>query len=256
MTIADVQKSVKSKSNNLETLLSKSKDKKQISFLKYLIKEEQKLQQQKHKEYLKSVSSKFKMSSAKYVFLQEKAKRILADFHTGHSMGCYRNLRIGESNFVSNHKLYEYSPSCTWRPTYGQIFINLTKKELIDIENIEGVWTIKLKDNKCIILSHVGRKNTYYVKKENCFIVGSSHGDTLEEATMLENKKIMTRINLMQDNRRFVSAEMVHNETGACWVGINAFCQRVNINPDYGYNLGYLKSLNDRIANNYLNRVK
>lgn len=259
MTIQDVQKTVKSKSNNLETLLLRAKNRKQISFLKSLIKTENKEVCLKRKAILKETAAKYKMTVAKYQGLHAKAMLILTAFHTMHSMGCYRSMYLklngNTLKFASNNDLQNYAKSCKFKPTYGDISFTITTRELERIENIEGVWTVKLADNKAFWLEQQGKKQGAFINYVHGYCVGRSHGLTLEEATEIENVKISTQINLMQDNRRFVSAEIVHKETGACYTGINAFCQRLGLDINYGYNLGYLKSLNDRIANNYLSKI-
>jgi len=100
--------------------------------------------------------------------LREKAMEILSSFHTGHSMGCYRNMetkvRGKWMQLAANHDLDTYSNSCTWSPTYGQFTISLTKTQLRNIKKIEGVWTLQNEDGSTSILEETGRKNSYKVE--------------------------------------------------------------------------------------------
>ena len=96
----------------------------------------------KYKKAFRAKTAKtFGMSLSSYDTLQGKAKAILADFHTGHSMGCTKALNVGSRVFVRADETHEYAKSCTWRPTYGHVSITLSVTQLRGIEkNADGVW--------------------------------------------------------------------------------------------------------------------
>jgi len=112
----------------------------------------------KRKEQLRKVAASFGMNPKEYGRMQKKAKTVLADFHTGHSMGCYRILKINGKKFATNHDLDEYAKSCTWRPTYGEVIINMSKAQLKRIHKSGEVWT----DGKSELVES-GRKHHYTV---------------------------------------------------------------------------------------------
>lgn len=84
----------------------------------------------------------FKLSIKEYRSLIEKAKNILSKFNTGHSMGCYRSFYLDNKYFTSCNLLLSYSKGCKYRPTYGELSVSLTKKQLRKIENIGWKPTI------------------------------------------------------------------------------------------------------------------
>ena len=196
-------------------------------------------------------AKKWKMSVKKHKALKEKARSILGFFHTGHSMGCYRNIYINKKHFYSDNILDEYSNSCKYRPTYGAVKIVLSKTELEKIENIEGVWTIKGKAHAAKWLDTRGYKGRFEVFLKHGFLFGDTHGDTLEQAKADFAKKIAARKAEKMKNTKFVGVEHVR-KTGACMAGIKAFADRHGLNLEYGYNLGYLKSLEN---SSFLNRI-
>ena len=119
------------------------------------------------KEQLKKKAKTFGMNPTEFLKLQEKAELILNYFETGHSMGCYRVLQLKFKGkilkFASNDKLFTYSNSCRYSPTYGQVAITLTKKELQEIEVLSDRWT--LTNQKGIFtLQERGLKSSYFVE--------------------------------------------------------------------------------------------
>jgi hypothetical protein len=214
-----------------------------------------------YKEHLKNITDskkadckKLGISVKKFASAKAKAIQILGSFNTGHSMGCFKKLTVNGYTF-SIDNTERYAKSCKWKPTYGNFEIKLTKKEFKEIQCIEGVWTILGKNNQCKWLHSAGNKQNFHVHFVNGFLVGSSHGLTIESAMRNNTIKTTTLIKSMTNDKRFVSAEMVNKETGACMVGMQAFCTRTGLNIEYGYNLGYLKTLNDLVANKYLNKL-
>lgn len=205
-------------------------------------------------DFLKQYSKEFNFSVKQFIELREKADSILDSFETGHSMGCHRNLKINSKQFKSNDDLDRYANSCKWSPTYGSIKIDLSKKDLKKIQYLEGIWTVVNADGSAKWLEASGSKNTYTVEWIEGYFYGTSHStDSLREAKRLEQKKIADFIESKKEDKEFIGYS--HIRTIACDAGIKAFCRRNKLNPEFGYNLGFLKSLNDRIGQSYLEKV-
>jgi len=243
---------------NVKTFCNKNK-KLSISYQKcydVLIRHERKEKEKACKKFIKERAWEFNMSSRKYEELQQKSHNILESFYTGHSMGCYRHIKIKNRKgewviFASNNTLREYAKSCTWNPTYGTIELCFSKKELNSIEKVEGVWTIKKDHHKCTWLEQFGRKQNHTVNKVDGYLFMRSHATTLKEAKELERQKIIQERRQKLENKKFIGIQHVQ-KAGACMAGIKAFALRHNLNLDYGYRLDYLKELED---NNFLNQL-
>lgn len=111
-----------------------------------------------HKKSLKRQARRFNMSVVKYTQLQEKAEFILDLFDTGHSMGCYKKLEINGKVFAVASSCSTYANSCTWKPTHGNVVVNMNKKQLQECQLINGgVITL----NK--YLKATGNKSNYSV---------------------------------------------------------------------------------------------
>lgn len=204
------------------------------------------------------LAASFKLSWKSYVALKNKANSILGDFHTGHSMGCTRSLVLsvadGSKSIGRRDDLDKYANSCKWRPTYGDVTVKLTTKELKQIRNIEGVWTIAGADGSAKWLKATGAKNTYAVVWEKGFVFENSHSTiSLADAEALERRKTEIAIQNAQNDRKFIGVP--HISKFACRAGIEAFCRRHNLNAEYGYQLGYLKSFNDKFARPFLAKI-
>ncbi|PWJ53400.1 hypothetical protein CLV98_12313 [Dyadobacter jejuensis] len=199
----------------------------------------------------------FGMSLLKYDRLQRKAIQLLNSFNTHHSMGCYRSIIIKYKGrfmtFAENNILKTYASSCKYAPTYGSITISLTVKELEAIENIDGLWTIKLPDGRAKWLESKGRLQYYEIRFFEGFLFGSTHSEiSLKDAENGEVRKLQAIISAIKNDRQFIGYQHVR-EAGACDPGIRSYCERNNLNIDFGYNLGYLKSLE---KSRYLERIK
>jgi hypothetical protein len=213
-------------------------------YLKQVVKAFEKRQKETEKQTLTKNAKEWKLSVKKYVELFQKAKTILRNFHTKHSMGCYRTITIKNKNFATNHDINTYAKSCKYSPTYGSINIELSMKQLKQIEFIEGVPTIRLKNRKCLVLVGVGSKSNYFVTLQECFLIGSSHGETAEIALALEKeKRHQVAIKQLKENA-FIGVKDIR-KLGACELGIDSFCNRNNLNKEFGYRLDFLMELND-----------
>lgn len=197
----------------------------------------------------------FNLSFVEYSRLKEKAIDLLESFNTHHSMGCYRTLEVNGRPFINSHELYYYSNGCKYTPTYGKVVINLNKIELRNITNIGGLWTIVYSDGSAKWLTSAGNKQTYCVYWTNGYVCGNSHSEiSLEDAENLEIQKQEVIINAINNDKKFIGVQHI-KRLGACDQGINAFIRKYNLDINHGYNLGYLKSLNDGVGNSYFQKV-
>lgn len=170
-------------------------------------------------------------------------------------MGCYRSIAVDDNSFAHNNLLYSYAKYSKYRPTYGAFSINLTKKELIDIEIIEGIPTVKLEKGKAKWLEASGKKHTYDIRWVNGYLYKDSHSTvSFAQAKEIQKKKEAKIVAQQMGNKRFVGLNHI-KQLGACDAGISAFCNRHGLNEEFGYNLGYLKSLNDEYGNKYFNKL-
>jgi len=197
------------------------------------------------------IKAKWGMSVAKYERLQRKASAILRAFSTGYSMGDSKRLLIDGKAFREDSTCQSYARSCAWEPTHGSVVIVLTLRQLQDIELVEGVWTLRGKDNKAKWLQASGGKGTYSVRLVSGFLIGRSHGTTIEECEALERGKAVRVEGGVKYLTRFVGLGD-RRAAGACEPGVLAFCERHGLDPTMGYRLDYLMGLNDATARPYL----
>lgn len=211
----------------------------------------------KEREIDKIEANRFNMSLKSYRELVGKGKQILGSFHTGHSMGCYRTLSINNKFFVDSVTLDRYSKGCRYKEVYGDIRINLTKKELKLIENIEGVWTIKLGDGRCKWLESNGSYSKYAIDWVYGYIYGTTHSsESLQEARVSDNIKKFGSGDIKIKLSTFIGWQHIRM-LGACYAGIKSFCDRHNLDIENGYNIEYLVDItkNDSIGKNYIKRL-
>jgi len=193
------------------------------------------------------------LSRVEYLSLVEKACTILKDFSTGYSMGEYKSLSINEKNIARVDNTSEYSATSKYSATHGSIHITLSKKEIREIENIGGVWTVRLSNNRAKWLIETGSKQYHNVLWKEGYLVGQSHGESLREAQVLEARKERSVTKAKFTDQQYVGVDDIKS-LGACNAGIMAFCKKHDLNPEFGYQLGYLKSLNGE-GTNYFNRI-
>lgn len=240
-------------STNLTTFLNRKK-KLNLNFdrvQKWLIEVEKFEEEKAEKFMVKKQAKKFNMSVKLYLALQNKARLILKDFDTEHSMGCYKYLRMNGAMFTSDNNTSEYSNGCKYKATHGEVYIKFSKKELINVEEVEGVWTIKDKNHKAKWLVSSGSKYSYSVDFEDGYLFGNSHGDTLTKAKETFKKRYQQERREYLNDKKFIG--MCHlKDLGACDAGIKAFAERNSLNLEMGYNLAYLKGLE---VNSFLNRL-
>lgn len=186
----------------------------------------------------------FRLSIKEYRVLSAKARKIGADFSTGYSMGEVIKvyLKNYERPLVVRDDTSSYSGDWEGRETHGLVKIIFTKKDLREIERIEGVWTIRGQGLKAKWLESQGRKQYFKLLWKEGYLIGSTHGATKEEALTNERAKKRAVAGDYSDND-FIGVQDIR-KLGACWPGIKSFCQRHGLNPEYGYRIGYLKKLN------------
>jgi len=202
----------------------------------------------------------FGISLPKYRRLQTKAVAILRSFSAGYSMGesktliIRRNTQCDLTFYTDISSCVEYAKSSKYRAMHGSFGVVLTVDQLDALERIEGVWTIRHKNNRAIYLQSSGRKQGFCVRPVHGYLVGTSHGKSIEECERLEVKKLEQRLATEKNDAKFLGFKHA-KLLGACEAGISAFCQRHNLNADFGYRLGFLKTLKDNVAEKYLARA-
>lgn len=201
------------------------------------------------------IKAKWGLSVRAFDQLIANGKQILRDFRTGYSMGERKTIEVGEEWFLRVDDTQEYSRSTRYKATHGDLKIRIDLLSLRKIEKIQGVWTVRRSRNRASWLQSRGTKGTYEIYWVHGFLVGSSHGKTIEECQLLEAGKAtrgddgkIKRLDRFIGLRDRVAA-------GACEAGVLAFCERHGLDPEFGYRIDYLLSLKDDIAASYLIRV-
>ena len=242
--------------SNLLTFINKNKKLKldYTKCKKWLLEIERKESLSAEKLLYKNLAKKIGVSVKELHRLQDKGRLILSDFDTGHTMGCNKELYIvfkcekKPITLLETSNTKEYSKGCKYNANHGSISIGLTLNELKSIERVNSVWTISGKDNKATWLEGSGRKGNYQVKKVKGYLIGSSHALTIEEGERLE---MLKSLDINKNEMGYVG--VVHlKKMGACSVGINQFISKYGLNPSFGYQIAYLKSLEP--SNGFLKR--
>ncbi len=197
---------------------------------------------------------KWGLSLRKHQDLQQKGKQILRSFSSGYSMGDRKTLVINGNTFCSLSSCQTHAKSCKWAPLHGEVTIRLSMKQLKSLELIEGVWTIRGKDNACSWLACEGFQRKFRVVIAEGFLVGTSHGKLLAECEASEAVKAEKLREAAKSLFRFVGI-IDRLSAGACEPGVLSFCSRHGLDPSMGYRLDYLFGLNDPVARPYLDRL-
>lgn len=196
----------------------------------------------------------------------------LSKYRTGHSMGYSADVYMG-GFYVSRYNGCNTPPRAYgYRPTYGYYTIRISleiAKELAKgykYEIIGGVETfVKVSDAKikeCFWISQSGAKHTYGVELVSGFVTGGFHGETYTECetwrTQQAKRLLKSRadtfasrvsehqkaLEIERKKQRFVGIS--HSKAvGNCEVGTISFAKKHNLNPEYGYQIGYLLELED-----------
>lgn len=189
---------------------------------------------------------------------------------TGYSMGEYKRvvLNISKSECIAACKntTKDYSNSCRWKPTYGDVTLHLNLNELRSIEIICGVITIidvnqKNKSVKsCTVISSTGSKNTYKLTREKMFLAGDYHSKTKEGAKegakrneeQRKEKERQQKLEVKFKKEfevKFKKAARLQYcfqdslNANNCEIGSKAFCLRVGISIENKYRGSYLLKL-------------
>lgn len=200
------------------------------------------------------IMNKWGISVRKHRNLHRKARLILRSFDPGYSMGELKIMCLEGKEFAKVSTCREYAKSSQYKAKHGYFVLDMKMHELRAAELIEGVWTVRLRGNKARWMEASGSKQHFRVKWVEGYLVGTSHGKTLEEATALDaGKAIRTEDGIALVNR-FIGFDH-RTWAHACEAGVMAFCQRHGLNPEMGYRIGYLLSLKDPTAEPYLMRI-
>ena len=198
------------------------------------------------------IKSKWGIGVLAFERLVAKGKEILRDFRTGYSMGELKTMKGGEHWFVRIDDRQEYANSSRYKATHGSLTIKIDLLSLRKIERIQGVWTVRRGGNRASWLQSEGSKNRYSVRWVHGYLVGNSHGATLEECRALEDRKaIRSEDGAIKFLNRFVGFRD-RVLAGACSPGVVGFCQRNGLDPEMGYRIDYLLGLKDPVARPYL----
>ncbi len=198
------------------------------------------------------IKAKWGMGVRAFERLREKGRQILRDFSTGYSMGEWKTIEIGGEVFLRVDNTREYATSSRYKATHGDLTIRIDLLSLRKIERIQGVWTIRRAGNRASWLQSESSKNRYRIRWVHGFLVGASHGASIEECRALEEKKaIRTDEGEIKRLDRFVGLQD-RVTAGACEAGVLAFCQRHNLDPSMGYRMDYLLQLDDPTAKPYI----
>jgi hypothetical protein len=204
------------------------------------------------RQHAVKVKQQWGMSVRQYNLLQKKAKRILRSFSTGYSMGDLRRLVVDGKDFCVDDNRRYYSRSCRFSAKHGEITVQLTLQDLKNIWRIEGVWTVPRNGTAACWLESRGSFGSYQVIVADGHLVGTSHGKTVAECRALEaGKAVRNDTGEVKFLNRFIGFAD-RRFAGACKAGVRAFCDRHNLNIDFGYRIDFLLSLNDNIAIHYL----
>jgi len=206
--------------------------------------------------YSRSFSKEWGVSFDKFIKMKKNAEMILGIYRNNdYSMGAITKLFV-YSRSKKNKKFFSeyddresYAKSCTWKPTHGYTEIVISLNDLLKIENIDGVLTVKGNDHKCKWITSSGKYGNYEVYFEHGYIWHKSHGKTLEEAKELHRKRKIAEAKKKMSNHklfdrfkyRFIGIDHLKN-AGACDPGINSAVYQlgIDLNSVGGIRVDYL----------------
>lgn len=135
-----------------------------------------------------------------------KADAIAKSFrgYTEYKMGDYISVEIAKKIIGECDTRESYSHKCKYGATHGYVSINLTKKEFLTIEKVEGLWTIKGKNGKAIWLTMEGK----FAKTKTSWQEGFLYETTHSRVSFLDAKHNAKRKENLQSivNNNFKTA--------------------------------------------------
>ena len=238
----------------------------------------------KQNELIKQ-AKKIKLSVKKLVEYKAKADKIAACFNAGYSMGgsvsvnlvngkvWAENIFTKEKHLTENKmhigyssNITDYSKRCKYKAMHSNHSITLTLVELDSIQIIGGIPTQileKTKIAKCNIWVGLGNKQNFRIEKLQYFITGNYHSASYNQCENWRKNRALsllkTRLDArsIEDKIRAASSKFIglndSIKAGNCMTGSVAFAAKHNLNPLYGYNLGWLLKIEP--TNNYLLRM-
>lgn len=213
-------------------------------------------------DIIKGKAKLLNVSLKKMNQLIDKASQIAMCFSAGYSMGGVIEVscisKDGSELLATRDTTEVYAKSSNYKAKHGFNSIKLTVKELDSIELIGGLPTIKGEEVapkvfKCKVLIGTGSKHTYKIIWNDMFITSNYHGKSIDDCVNWRKKQaerlILNRnklINIEKIKNKFIGFQ--HSlKVGNCINGTKAFIQRHNLNPDFGYTIRYIMSLEDSI---------
>jgi hypothetical protein len=186
----------------------------------------------------------------------------------GYSMGSavYASLvsKTVKSKYSSNPKtllsIYDnrclnYAKSCRYKkPTHGQVFLDLTIKELINTKVIANLVTYiypnqKNKVQKCYWYVRSGYKSAFRLVKQEGFIFAGFHATTPEQAKAGGERNIQYQKEQAKKAENYTKALRLQYSfqdslnAGNCEAGTRAFILRLGLNSTKKYRGAFLLSL-------------
>ena len=165
-----------------------------------------------------------------------------------------------------NSDAKDYPRSSKYKATHSSHSIFLSVKEIEEIKVIGGIPTQILENKKiakCISFLGIGNKHTYFIARKEQYITDNFHANTVLECenwrSQMAVRKLKERLSkkTMEEKIQIAKGKfigLIHStKVGNCVEGSLQFAKRHNLNPDFGYNLGYL--LNIEPTNTFLLRL-
>lgn len=271
-SMGGTEKALKVKSKEVKKWLSVGERKSKV--IKEIIKIEGKIHENKIKELNKKEASEFGVSVNELFKIKRKASIVLSSFgSSGYKIGDMKTITIynrktkKELKIIKDERCY-YSRSFKWPAAHGKLNFEITLKDLKKINVMGGIPTILGKKingkiRKAEWFEAEGRFHNFHIKKVKGFITSDYHAKTISDAFGYRSRKalelLMSRYSKDQNNAKLMelaSGKFVgidHCKKVFCDPGINAFIRRNDLNPKFGYSLGYLMSLNDN--SDYVRRL-
>jgi hypothetical protein len=227
----------------------------------------------KDREAISKVAEKNKMRVTDFTAAVTLLRNVkMSKYSTGHSMGYSAEIHIAGFSAKRYNGCQTPPNSYGYRPTYGFYCIDVSlevAKELAkgyNHEMIGGVETFvevsKAKIKKCFWLAESGSKHSYKVELVSGYVTSGFHSYSfdgcekwrIQQAERLLKNRADTFATRMSDQQKALEIErkkqrfigLSHSKAvGNCEVGTMNFAKKHNLDPELGYQVGYLLSLED-----------